>query len=188
MQRAGKGIRKEDYVLPWLRPMVKQDRSGSTSSLRVWRRVRPFASACQSTPPLHSNNACRFPNADASLTTTSTYAMNSARQWSYGWRDSSPSKPPTTSTAIPSSRGNKSGATLAFAKMTVPFLAVEASARRHQSSQPTGHSAMAGLLDCGLCAPQSFLCANAGKLSLALRISKAAAPTESRKVTILCSS
>jgi hypothetical protein len=71
IQWAEKGVRKEDYVQPWLRRMSM----ASTSSSRAWSRGRPSVSPCRSIPLRIPTTASWLARGAASRTTTSTSAM-----------------------------------------------------------------------------------------------------------------
>src|SRR6478752_17807 len=79
---AEKGVRKEDYVLPWLRRMTQRGTPmASISSSRVWNRGRASGSACRSIPPRIQTTASSPASAAASHTTTSISAMKFSAPW-----------------------------------------------------------------------------------------------------------
>src|SRR5271166_3559430 len=100
---AEKGVRKEDHVLRWLRRRRSAMPTVSTSSSRAWSKGRPSASACRSTRPRTRTTASSRTSAAVSRITTSMCATRCSDRWLCGWLPSSPSRPPTISTATASS-------------------------------------------------------------------------------------
>src|ERR1700719_794016 len=90
---AEKGVRKEDYVLPWLRRMTNKNATASISSSRAWSRVRASVSACRNIPPRTRITASSPASVAASPTTTSTSAMRFSVRWSASVRMTMPSWP-----------------------------------------------------------------------------------------------
>src|SRR5208337_1541218 len=100
---AEKGVRKEDHVLPWLRRMEKRNAYGAYFIFKSMERGRPSASACRSTRPRTRTTASSRTSAAASRITTSMSVTRRSDRWLCGWLPSSPSRPPTISTATASS-------------------------------------------------------------------------------------
>src|SRR4030081_307351 len=114
IQWAEKGVRKEDYVQPWLRRMSM----ASTSSSRAWSRGRPSVSPCRSIPLRIPTTASWLARGAASRTTTSTSAMKFSVPLSCVWRRFSPSRQRITSTATALSSRNSTVQRSAFASPT----------------------------------------------------------------------
>ena len=71
---AEKGVRKEEYVLPWLHRMERRKRTASTSSSRAWNKGRRFARSCRRFPPPIPITASYAQSAAGSRTITSPSA------------------------------------------------------------------------------------------------------------------
>ena len=122
---AEKGVRKEDYVLPALRRMEKRAASGVYFIFKSMEQGRTFRITVPSTPPRTPTTASWRTSAAASPTTTSTSAMRCWGRSSCAWPVSSPSTPPTGSTATPSSSANSNAPAVGFRKDDNAFLAVD---------------------------------------------------------------
>src|ERR1700751_5312435 len=77
---AEKGVRKEDYVLPWLRRMTKRNAYGVYFIFKSMEQGRASGSACRSIPPRIQTTASSPASAAASRTTTSISAMKFSRR------------------------------------------------------------------------------------------------------------
>ena len=100
---AEKGVRKEDHVRAWLRRMEKRNAYGAYFIFKSMEQGRPSASACRSIRPRTRTTASSRASAAASRITTSMSATRRSDRWLCGWLRSSPSRPPTISTATASS-------------------------------------------------------------------------------------
>src|SRR5664279_1193576 len=121
MEWAEKGVRKEDYVSPRLRRLVKNNEYGSISSSRAWNRAGLSASVSRNIPPRTRTTASWRTNAAVSPITTSTSGMRFWDRWCCGWPPSFPFTPPTGSTATPSSSKNCNEPTSASIRTTTRF-------------------------------------------------------------------
>ena len=78
---AERGVRKEDYVLPWLRRMMNKNAYGVYFIFKSMEQGRASASACQNIPPRTRITASSPASAAASPTTISTSAMKLLAPW-----------------------------------------------------------------------------------------------------------
>ena len=83
MEWAEKGVRKEDYVRPWLRRMERSARYGVYFILQSmeWNRGRPSAVPCPNFLPRIPTTASCDPSGVDSPTTISTCAMQRWGRW-----------------------------------------------------------------------------------------------------------
>src|SRR6201993_610922 len=115
---AEKGVRKEDYVQPWLRKMVRRNAYGVYFTFKSMEQGPSFRITTPSSRPGMPTTAFWPPRRAASPTTTSTSAMKSSVPWSCVWRRSFPSRRRITSMATTSSSRSSIARRSPFARTT----------------------------------------------------------------------
>ena len=100
---AEKGVRKEDYVRPWLRRMERQDRCGVYFILKSMEVATSFRCAKPKYPTADPDYRILSRQRSRYTLTTSTFATRCWDRSRYAWALFCPSRSPTTSTGTTSS-------------------------------------------------------------------------------------
>src|SRR3954451_3750239 len=95
MEWAEKGLRKEDYVLPALRRLEKQNAYGVYFIFKAWNRAGPFVSACRSSRRKTPTTASWRTSAAALRITISISGMRFWARSLCAWQVSFRFTPPT---------------------------------------------------------------------------------------------
>ncbi len=100
---AEKGVRKEDHVRPWLRRMEKRNAYGAYLIFKSMEQGPTFRISLPKHPAKDPHYRIVAHQRSPSRMTTSMSATRRSDRWLCGWLPSSPSRPPTISTATASS-------------------------------------------------------------------------------------